>query len=422
MTSNSSVTPERVFVWVWLPGETQPVVAGVLTMSGTRTFFTYGQSYLGRESALPLYLPELPIGRGPIEPLAGLTVAGCISDAAPDNWGQKVVLRKRFGRITRDADHDSLHLFDYLIESGSNRVGALDFQSSPDHYEPREVAASLDELRTAAERLEDGLEFSPELDEVLLLGSSLGGARPKAQLEDNGKQLIAKFSSKFDTFPVVKAEGVAMELARRVGIDAANTEVIESVGHDVLLVERFDRTPVSGERKMFVSALTILELDEMFGRYATYHGLADVIRKRFTEPKQTLREVFKRIVFNISVGNTDDHARNHGAFWHPHKSNRGELTLSPAYDIEPRNRSGGEASQAMAIGRDGFRMSQLKGTIDRAETYLLDPPEARAIVDHQLELIRTEWEDAADCARLTETERSLLWGRSILNPYTLEGL
>ena len=421
MISNSPMTPERVFVWVWLPGETHPVVAGVLTMSGTRTLFTYGQSYLGRESAIPLYLPELPIGRGPIEPMAGLTIPGCISDAAPDNWGQKVVLRKRFGRITRDTDHDSLHIFDYLIESGSNRVGALDFQSSPDHYEPREAVASLDELRTAAERLEEGVEFSPALDEALVLGSSLGGARPKAQLEDNGKHLIAKFSSKFDAFPVVKAEGVAMELARRIGIDAANTEVIESFGHDVLLVERFDRTQVSGERKMFVSALTILELDEMFGRYATYHGLADVIRKRFTEPKQTLRELFKRIVFNIIVGNTDDHARNHGAFWHPH-NNSGELTLTPAYDIEPRNRSGGEASQAMAIGRDGFRMSQLKGTIDRAETYLLDPPEARAIVDRQLELTRTEWADSADCARLTETERALLWGRSILNPYILEGL
>lgn len=422
MTSDSSVTPGQVFVWVWLPGETEPVVAGVLTRSGARTFFTYGQSYLSRETALPLYLPELPLGRGPIEPLAGLAVAGCIADAAPDNWGQKVILRKRFGRITRDADHDSLHLFDYLIESGSNRVGALDFQVRPDHYEPREVIAGLDELRTGAERLEDGLEFSPELDEALVRGSSLGGTRPKALLVDNGKQLIAKFSSKFDTFPVVKAEGVAMELARRIGINAANTEVIESVGHDVLLVERFDRTPVPGQRKMFVSALTILELDEMVGRYATYHALADVIRRRFTEPEQTLRELFKRIVFNISVGNTDDHARNHAAFWHPHDSDNGEMTLTPAYDIEPRSRSGGEASQAMEIGRDGFRMSQLKGTIDCAETYLLDPPEARAIVDHQLHVIRTEWEDAADRARLTQADRSLLWGRAILNPYILEEL
>lgn len=422
MTSKPAAAPEAVYVWVWLPGVIEPVVAGVLTQSGARIFFTYGQSYLRRDSALPLYLPELPLGRGPLAPRPGLTVAGCISDAAPDNWGQKVVLRKRFGRVTRDTDHDSLHLFDYLLESGSSRFGALDFQPQPDHYQSRGTGATLEELRTAAERLEEGVEFVPELDEALLGGSSLGGARPKALIEDGNRQLIAKFSSKFDTFPVVKAEGVAMELARRVGIGAAQTEVIESLGHDVLLVERFDRTRVPGERRMVVSALTILELDEMMARYATYHGLADVIRARFTEPHKTLRELFSRIVFNIIVGNTDDHARNHAAFWHPHQNPDEPLTLTPAYDIEPRIRSGGEASHAMAIGRDGFRMSQLNGAISHAETYLIDRSEARDMVDRQLDVVQTEWDAAADQARLTDADKALLWRRAIVNPYVTEGL
>ncbi|RLE19319.1 MAG: type II toxin-antitoxin system HipA family toxin, partial [Actinobacteria bacterium] len=191
----------------------------------------------------------------------------------------------------------------------------------------------------------------------------------------------------------------------------------------VLLVERFDRTSVPGERRMMVSALTILGLDEMFSRYATYHDLADVIRRRFTSPSETLRELFGRIVFNICVSNTDDHPRNHAAFWNgPESAGGAELTLTPAYDICPQNRSGGETAQAMEIDRSGFRMSQLAGCINAAGIYLLDTKEAREIVDRQLDVIHSEWDDAADAARLTQAERHALWGRQILNPYALENL
>lgn len=95
-----------------------------------------------------------------------------------------------------------------------------------------------------------------------------------------------------------------MELARRVGLHAAGTEVTTCLGKDVLLVERFDRTAVRGERRMLVSALTMLGLDEMMGRHATYAALADLVRHRFTDPAATLRELFGRIVFNVCVGNT----------------------------------------------------------------------------------------------------------------------
>lgn len=423
MTSDPVATPSRAYVWVWLPGESAPVVAGVLNARGGRIVFNYGQSYLGRDNAIPLYLPELPLQPGRIEPLGNLSVAGCIQDAAPDAWGQRVILHRRFGQITPQIDPSDLSLLSYLLESGSDRIGALDFQTSPDTYRPRSVSGTLEELVTAAERLEAGEPFSPELDEALLRGSSIGGARPKALLDDGDKKLIAKFSSKSDTFPIVKAEAVAMELARRVGLNVPATSVTNALGHDVLLVERFDRTAVPGERRMIVSALTILGLDEMFARYATYHELADVIRRRFTDPADTLRELFGRIVFNICVSNTDDHARNHAAFWNGPESTLGsEMTLTPGYDICPQNRSGGETAQAMEISRSGFKMSQLAGCIDAADVYLLSENEARAIVDHQLYVIHTEWSAAADTAQLTRTERHLLWGRQILNPYALEGL
>ncbi len=207
-----------------------------------------------------------------------------------------------------------------------------------------------------------------------------------------------------------------MELARRVGLNVAATEVVESLGRDVLLVERFDRTSNQGQRLSIVSALTLLELDEMFARYATYYDLVPIIQERFSNAHSTLSELFSRIVFNICVGNTDDHARNHAAFW-----DGTSLTLTPAFDICPQQRSGGEAVQAMAIA-PGFKYSQLAECIKASEIYFLSQIEARRIVDKQLEIIQSQWRDACDSARLTESERVQLWRRQILNPYATEGL
>ena len=408
--------PTEAFVWAWLPGASEPVAAGRLETSGEIVYFTYGRSYLDRFDAIPLYLPELPLRQGRIRPLAGLTVAGCICDAGPDAWGQRVILQRRSGHLMADSDTGDLSLLTCLLESGSDRIGALDFQTSATAYEARASEATLDEMVTAAERLEAGLPLPPVLGTALLHGTSVGGARPKVLLNDGDRRLIAKLSSRSDPYPVVKAEAVAMELARRVGLDVARTEVVEALGRDVLLVDRFDRPEGGRHRRMLVSALTILNLDVTMARYATYYDLADAIRSRFTEPKQTLRELFSRIIFNICVSNTDDHARNHAAFW-----DGKILTLTPAYDICPQLRSGGEATQTMAIRRDGYRYSQLAGCVAAApDTYLLSKAEAKDIIDHQVDAIRSEWDEAAEAARLTSVERNQLWGRQILNPYALE--
>ena len=143
------------------------------------------------------------------------------------------------------------------------------------------------------------------------------GARPKALIADGDRGAIAKFSSSTDPYPVVKAEYMAMELARRAGIDVAAVELAKALGREVLMVRRFDRTP-AGARRMTVSALTILERHDahrISGRHATYAELAHRIRARFTDADSTLRELFSRIVFNILVSNTDDHPGNHSAFW-----------------------------------------------------------------------------------------------------------
>lgn len=409
--AETTTPPQQAFVWVWLPGRTEPVVSGRIDLAGSRFSFTYGRSYLGRDDAIPLYEPELPLRRGRIWPLPGLSVAGALSDSGPDAWGRRVILARHLGRLTPADDTDDLGLLTYLLESGSDRIGALDFQRSPTIYTPRVSSATLAEMQTAAERLESGELITPELDAALLHGTSIGGARPKVLIDDGPRRLIAKLSSTTDHYPVVKAEGVAMNLARRVGLEVAGVEATTSLGRDVLLVDRFDR-PNGGGRRMLVSALTLLGLNEMVARHATYPDLADLIRQRFEQPQATLRELFSRIVFNICVGNTDDHARNHAAFW-----DGGRLQLTPAYDLCPQPRSGGEAAQAMAIDRDMQRRSQLRICRDAAAIYQLTEKAASDIIDHQVTVITEQWKDAADEACLTAAERKLIWQRQILNPF-----
>lgn len=402
----------EAYVWVWLPQATSPVVAGLLEIIRGIVTFTYGRSYLDRPEAVALYEPELPLQRGRIQPLAGLNMASCIRDAGPDAWGQRVILARRAGHLSDVSVTVELNPLTYLLESGSDRIGALDFQASPTDYRPRHESAPLSEMQQAALALEEGKELPEPLAAALLRGTSIGGARPKVLLDDGGRSLIAKLSSATDPYPVVKAEAVGLELGRRVGLTVPDSRVIESLGRDVLLVERFDRTDVPGERRMIVSALTILGLDEMMARYATYPLLADTIRARFTSPRATLRELFTRIVFNICIGNTDDHARNHAAFWDGR-----QLTLTPAYDLCPQVRSGETAAQAMAIGRDGGRDSQLRVCRAAAPEYLLDVADADAIIDSVVTTIRQQWADAADAAQLTRAQHTQLWGRQILSPF-----
>ena len=416
MTSETSEAKhETAFVWVWLPGALEPVAAGRLDQDRDVLVFTYGRSYLARDHAISLFLPELPLESGLQLPMVGV-VAGCIRDAAPDGWGQRVIENRLIGRngtLTGDRQDG---LLTYLLESGSNRIGALDFQRSPSEYVAREpTIATVAELMESADRVEAGVPLSPELDLALFHGTSIGGARPKATLVDQGRHLIAKFSSQSDTAPLVQFEFLGMELARRCGLNVALVKLVEVSKRQVLMIERFDRSNDGGRRAM-VSALTILGLDENGGRYASYADLADQIRVRFANPDATLKEVFARMVFNITIGNTDDHARNHAGFW-----NGRELALTPAYDVSPWLRSGGETSQSMMIDRDGRRDSQLVRCLEAASIFHLDPLEARAIIDSQISIIEDDWDEVCEEAFLKPIDRKRLRNSAVLHPSTKYG-
>lgn len=413
----------EAFVWMWLPGETLPVVAGRLDSDGDLIHFNYGRSYLERIAAaipaISIYEPELPLRSGVLPLPDGLQMPNSIRDAAPDAWGRRVIINKTLGRKGKDADTADLGEITYLLESGSDRIGALDFQLSPSEYVPRPPGnASLEELLESAERVEKGIPLTSELDQALFHGSSIGGARPKALIKDHGIKYIAKFPSSSDVYSVVKAEYIAMRLAELAGLNVAPVKMVQAAGKDVLLIERFDRTHTASgwTRKSMVSALTMFGLSDMTARYASYEDLAEIIRYRFTNPKNALREMFSRLVFNILCGNTDDHARNHAAFW-----DGKELTLTPAYDICPQGRAGNEASQAMKITGSN-NLSQLKLCMEVAHRFLLSEDDAKEVLAKIEDVIRKCWDDVCEEAQLTDVDKNLLWERQFLNQFSFEGL
>ena len=418
MTSDRK-TPDSAFVWVWLPGETAPVVAGRITMDGGRYIFNYGASYLDRKNAIPLYEPELPLRRGRIDPLPNMEMASCLRDGSPDAWGRRVIINRLVGPRAADQGAGALNELTYLLESGSDRIGALDFQQSASEYVPRLSAqASYQELLEAAERVEKGLPLTPALDQAINHGTSIGGARPKSLIDDDERKLIAKFSSSKDVYSVVKAEFLAMRLAAACGLNVAPVSIFETAGKDVLLIERFDRIKKDGnlQRRAMVSALTMLKLGEMEARYASYEDLAELIRHNFTDPKDTLRELYGRVCFNVLCGNTDDHARNHAAFWDGQR-----LTLTPAYDICPQGRAGNEATQAMLIKGEN-RMSTLAACLSAAADFHLSKDEVVALIKDQIETIAQNWAALCDEAALTPVDAKLFAGRQFLNTYCTQGL
>ena len=418
MTSSSG---KEAFVWIWLPNATEPVVAGRLEADNVTVQFNYGKSYLERigssNSAISIYEPELPLQTGRLPLSEGLTMPGCIRDASPDAWGRRVIINRLLGLKGANTDTDELDELTYLLESGSDRIGALDFQRSPTEYVPRTATnPSIEELIESADRVEKGVLLTPELDQALFHGSSIGGARPKALIQDQSRKYIAKFSSSTDLYNVVKAEFIAMRLADLAELNVAPVQLTKAVGKDVLLIERFDRIPKHSAwlRKAQVSALTLLGLDEMMARYASYETFAEIIRHRFTNPRKSLEEVFSRLVFNILCGNTDDHARNHAAFW-----DGKDLTLTPAYDICPQNRAGNEASQAMLICGNN-NLSWLKSCLETAHNFLLSEVEARNNFEKLITTVEQHWDTVCEEAELSDADKKLLWGRQFLNTFSTE--
>jgi serine/threonine-protein kinase HipA len=346
-------------------------------------------------------------------------IASGIRDASPDAWGRRVIINRLYGKAGLKAYDQDLDELTYMLESGSDRIGALDFQESPTEYVPRSNDnATLAELLNAAELVEKGIPLTPELDQALRHGSSIGGARPKSLIKADDLKYVAKFSASNDTISVVRSEFIMMRLASLVGLEVAPVKIEHVLGKDVLLIERFDRVKKNGSwaRKIMVSALTLLGLDEMMARYTSYEDLTHIIRKDFNDPKRDLQELFSRLVFNILCGNTDDHARNHAAFF-----DGKAYSLTPAYDICPQNRTGNVASQGMLIMGEQ-NQSQIALCLDAAHLFLLERKDAKKIVFMQLQGIQVYWDSVCNESGISQVDRNVLATRQMLNPFAFEGL
>ncbi len=418
----SEPVAKNCFVWIWLPGKAEPVVAGRLVRQRQydRFAFIYGKSYLANPEAIAVNSLELPLGTEVIAPPDGMKLASGLRDASPDAWGRRVIINRLFGKAGLDAYNRDLDEQTYMLESGSDRIGALDFQQSATEYVARSNDnATLAELLDAARLVEEGIPLTPELEQALRHGTSIGGARPKALIQANDRKYVAKFSASNDTVSVVKSEFIMMRLASLTGLDVAPVQLQAVLNKDVLLIERFDRYRLSsGEwaRKLMVSALTLQGLDEVLARYTSYEALSHIIRRDFHDPKTDLRELFGRLIFNILCGNTDDHARNHAAFF----DGKG-YALTPAYDICPQARSGNVASQGMLIMGQA-NQSQIAICLEAAHLFLLDRRAARSIVLAQLETVRQHWSTVCSEAAISTVDKNVLATRQMLNPFIFEQL
>lgn len=400
----------EAYVWIFLPNKVVPIVAGKIKKEGELYYFSYGKSYLENPEKIALSPFELLLKAGNFYPEGMNTIHSCFRDAGPDAWGRRLI-DYRYGKLHANE-------LDYLLLSGSNRIGALDFQGSSKEYLPREHKnISLEELLRVSELVLAQKPIPQELEYALIRGTSVGGARPKAIMQDNGKEFIAKFCLSKDTFNIIKAEFIGMQLAKEAGIQVPTVSLHKVLNKDVLIIERFDREYLQDgiSRKLMLSALSLLKLNEMEARYASYIDLAEVIRIFFNNPRLQLQELYKRLIFNILIGNTDDHARNHSAFW-----DGNTLELTPAYDLCPQSRIGREATQAMAIQGAEGNFSTLTNALSVCENFQIDKLKAKEIIEKMVYDIELHWPLICEKAEISLMDKEKLWKQSIFNPFCFQ--
>lgn len=327
-------------VLVYVDLDSVPHLVGRLwgrTRKGRETAtFEYDTGWLENPARFSLE-PALQLGPGPFHTTADLPMFGAIGDSAPDRWGRALMRRMERRHATRDKRTPrTLREIDYLLlVDDETRQGALRFAETDGGPFLRADGATrtppliaLPRLLSAAERVVDDKDTDEDLRLLLAPGSSLGGARPKASVRDqDGRLAIAKFPRRDDEYNAVLWEAVALSLAAKAGIPvpAARLEIV--VDKHVLVLRRFDRQ--GSTRIPFLSSLSMLGARDNQTR--SYLEIADALRRHGAAAREDIRGLWRRLVFNILVSNTDDHLRNHGFLY----AGTGGWRLSPAYDLNP---------------------------------------------------------------------------------------
>jgi len=414
MTTSNRQNVDELFVWAWLPNCSEPMVAGKIVKQDKVYRFNYDESYQALATAIPFSPFELPLRKGSVIPKGLNRIHSCFRDSAPDYWGRYVI----------DYHYPEMHLheLDYLLLSDSNRSGALDFQVSDTEFIDRTmVQLSIDDIFSAAAIIERHLTLPPELDFVLMQGSSMGGAQPKATMCWDNQEWLVKFASVDDRTDVVKLEYITMRLAELAGLNVAQVVYECSDGQEVLLVQRFDRhttnSVIPGTSRHFIlSGFSLLGLTEFEMQNSSYHSIVDVVRREFYERKIALEEIFKRLVFNILMGNTDDGIKHISAMWDGTK-----LALSPAFGLRPQIHIDESVEQALAINGRFGNEATLRNISSIAGIFQVSNIQSRDIMNSMITVIEKNWKSLCNEVELTEHSQRQFWKKIILAPHCFEG-
>ena len=326
-----------IYTGMLLPGHSQAVPAAMTKLQQRGVLeegiFAYGRQYLALDGAIALnpgYLPlapdifPLPAARSRDGGALNLT----LKDALPDAWGRLVIQARNDWRSISDVDA--------LLQTNADRVGAMVFSAQQEEIPKLDLALqsfSIEELAKAAHALEFNMEVPPALRRLLSQGGSLGGARPKASVVRNDELWIAKFPAKDDEIDVQLIEACTLALASTCGIEVPHFEVVRIGKVHALLLRRFDRPGKikDGARIHYLSAAALT--DSPYNSNAgSYVKLAHHLRRYGTRVAADLEQLFRRMVFNMAIDNSDDHVKNHGVL---HTGNN-RYALSPAFDLVPQ--------------------------------------------------------------------------------------
>ena len=410
----SKPEPSECFVYITLPGETKAVTAGRFSLTWDRHGtalgrFVYGQSYLKRVDCVPIDPVELKLVRRTYETAALNGVFGALRDAGPDYWGRRV--------IERHAGKPELNELDYLLYAPDDRAGALGFGLGPKPPAPRRKfnqTLDLARLQKIADAIvqEEDLPVDAvtvQIEDLMLIGTSMGGARPKVVVEDEDGLWLAKFNRPDDKWNSARVEHAMLVLARNCGLVTAESKVTSVADRDVLLVKRFDREKtVRGYlRARMVSGLTLLRAEDSHRSREkwSYVLLAEELRRVCADPRRETAELFRRMCFNALISNTDDHPRNHAII-----AKNQDWKLSPAYDLTPTSPVSLERRDLALICGDGGRYANAENILSQSARFLLEQAEAEAIVREMKGRVEQAWYETARAESVSERDCGLISG------------
>lgn len=402
MTSN---IPTECYVYITLPEQTDPVTAGRFRLTTNRQGvamgqFVYGRQYLARVDAVPIDPVELKLTSHVYETVRLGGMFGALRDSSPDYWGRKV--------IERNAGKAPLSEIDYLLFSPDDRAGALGFGLNQIPPSPKRIfnqTVELKKLQKIADKIiEEKNNYSNnQIEELMLIGTSMGGARPKTVVENEDGLWIAKFNRPDDSWNNARVEHAMLTLARTCGITSAESRIIKIGKRDILLVKRFDREKIAKGylRARMISALTLLRTEDTISSRDkwSYILLAEELRRFSAKPREDAEELFRRMCFNALISNMDDHPRNHSII-----AKEQDWKLSPAYDLTVTTPISLEHRDLAMICGDQGRFANANNLLSQSTRFLLKKSQAANIIATMEKQVHNTWYSISRSAGVSQRD------------------